>query len=227
LGNGPSMDPAGTGFTYLAGSDFPRDITVLFAASKLVFEDNTDAGIDHGIYNHHVAFSDLNKAPTSIVSCDRKIIGSEDLAVSTFVNGANEKDNGALYTTVDGKFNSGYYIGKNHGILLTGDVINYKNWTQDVYTLTELEYVEGSIPSMMEVSIQALSIGQCEGASGLIEPPIGKTKFKIEGKDMTVTKNGYWMTSKGHMHGRIFYSFTIRLVPNNKCRWRRQLRDEA
>jgi hypothetical protein len=195
------MDPAGTGFNYLA-ADFPRDITMLSSFIKLVFDDNTSADANQGVYNHHLAIADLNKVAPAMVECNRKAIGKEDQAASSFMNAAEAKGQGtSFFTTSDGKFNGGYYIGKDHAILISGDVVNYKNQAQNVYIHSELEYVEGSVPNLMEVSMQVLSIGQCEGSTGVIEAPKGQNKFKIEGKDMTATKNGYWMTSGGHMHG--------------------------
>jgi hypothetical protein len=196
------MDPAGTAWNYLAASDFPRDITLLATITKVVFEDDTLADIAQGVYNHHLTFADMNKLPPVIVSCNRNATKAPDAyPISTFMGGSNDKG-GALYTTADGKLNSGYYIGKDDKILILGDLVNYKNVAQDVYTLSEIEYVEGRGSNVMEASVQVLDVGFCEGASGIIEPPKGQTKFQVIGKEMTITKDGYWLTSKGHLHGK-------------------------
>jgi hypothetical protein len=68
-GNSFSMDPNGTGYWHKVTDEFPRNITVLDAGSKLVDDKFQDVDVANGIYNHHVAFYTMNKAPTPFAAC--------------------------------------------------------------------------------------------------------------------------------------------------------------
>jgi hypothetical protein len=63
------MDENGTGYWHKVTDEFPRNITVLDAGSRLVDEKFQDVDLADGIYNHHVAFYTMNKMPTPFAAC--------------------------------------------------------------------------------------------------------------------------------------------------------------
>ena len=63
------MDPHGTGYSYLAGDDFPRDVTILEAQSMMVTEDFKRADLADGLYNHHKVFFDLSHKLMPVLHC--------------------------------------------------------------------------------------------------------------------------------------------------------------
>jgi hypothetical protein len=83
---------------------------------------------------------------------------------------------------------------------MLSDIVNYRNTTQKVYVTTELEYSPGTVEGNLETSVQVVSIGMCEGQNFAFTPPPGQKKFKISGKEMVMAKNGYLITSVGHLH---------------------------
>jgi len=57
VGNGESMDPGGTGYSYMAGDDFPRDVTLLSTTSA-IYDEGGKNKIDtaKGLYNQYVFY---------------------------------------------------------------------------------------------------------------------------------------------------------------------------
>jgi hypothetical protein len=99
------MDPAGTANSFMADSDFPRDVTILTTNMTVTFEDGTRADSEQGVYTHHTVAMDLAKSTPTMMTCD----GSSwpNMPMSIFMGGSEDKG-GSLYTTPDGKFHSGY-----------------------------------------------------------------------------------------------------------------------
>jgi hypothetical protein len=186
------MDPSGTGWNAIA-EDFPKDITVLKTNTSVVLENGQKADISNGMYLHHLLFFDVTKQYPAMVSC-------YDMEISRFgmslLIAGSEDIGGGIFTTADGKFNSGYYIGLNDQIAMLGDIVNLSNDTRYVYTKADIEYVEGRLPGMLETSVQMLNVGQCEGSVGIFSPPEDEKKFTINGTAMDITTDGYLITSR-------------------------------
>jgi hypothetical protein len=88
------MDPAGTGYSYMAGEDFPRDVTLL-ATTSAIYDDGGKNKIDtaKGLYNHHNVFFDIGHHEKSAVGCEggKKSGGSPGLGLSVIMAGATEE----------------------------------------------------------------------------------------------------------------------------------------
>jgi hypothetical protein len=187
------MDPSGTGWNSLAG-DFPKDITVLKTSTAIVFEDGTKADISNGLYLHHLLYFDPFKQSADMVTCEDT--PTRRFPMSLFMAGS-EDIGGSVFTTDDGSLNSGYYISPVDPIMMMGDVVNLSNDTRVVYTKADIDYVPGKVPGMMDVSVQMLNVGQCDGFSlGGFNAPEGQTKFTINGTAMEFMSNGYLITSR-------------------------------
>jgi hypothetical protein len=158
------------------------------------------------IYLHHLLFFDSQKEEPEFLGCD----GSNILPypLSLFMAGS-EDVGGGVFTTSDGSFNSGYYIGKEDMLIMTGDVVNLSNFTKHVYASAEIEYIEGRVPGMLDASILMTNVGQCDGDMGIFQAPEGETRFSVNGTDMDVLNDGYIITSKGHLHGASYDKTTI------------------
>ena len=188
--NGRSMDPGGTAWTYLAG-DLPRDITILSANASVVYKDETVIDKNNGLYNHHLLIIDTSKGAPTIAVCPSGR-GVQPPGMS-MISGSSEDKGGAFFSTKDGQFNSGYYLGKTDRIVMSGDIVNYTNDTREVYSLLDLQYIEGKPTDYMEAVTQLWSVGQCDGQTGFIHPAPGVKKFSIKSKPMNVTQPGHFL----------------------------------
>jgi hypothetical protein len=103
------MDPAGTGWV-APTSGFPQDITVLRTNASIIFKNGTKATISDDLYLHHFLFFDGQKNVPEFLGCSGSNIVPYPL--SLFMAGS-EDIGGGVFTTPDGRLNSGYYIGKD------------------------------------------------------------------------------------------------------------------
>jgi hypothetical protein len=178
------MDPQGTVFMNQAVG-FPGDITVLHGTVRLKYQDGTPAGTKTGIYNHHVVFADINKRSLALVACSGK---SAKPTVPISVMLATGEDNSIYeYAIEKAGFNGGYYIGKDHGMWFTSEIVNYSNENKTVYAVVEFDYVDGK--GKTDVSPETLGVSQCDGGIGL-RPPKGQKKFEFESKAMRLQHDG-------------------------------------
>jgi hypothetical protein len=193
------MDPDGTGYTHLLGDDFPRDITIIDTDTMIADAAGKKLKLDSNIYDHHHMFTDQSKKPIEFIACGS---GSESkpmsvIPTSIFMASATE-DLQFRYTTDDGKFNSGYYVGKGDILTYTGDFVNYNKEQKEIYTVNEVEYVPGKVADMHPAALQILGLDQCtrglRSATG-IEPPKDKKQFVLGGDKMTFLKDGWFVNS--------------------------------
>jgi hypothetical protein len=201
------MDPGGTAWNYV-GTDMPKDVMILTANSSIVYADGTVIGVDNGLYNHHLLVLDLSKGAPTIATCPNGR-GVQPPGMSMF-SGSSEDKGGAFFSSLDGQFNSGYYIGPNDRIVMNGDVVNYTNETKEVYAMSDFQYMEGKPPGSMEAVTQLWSVGQCDGQIGFVKPPPGATKFSLKGRDMKIVQDGHFLAwSKFRLSNRPVHSQLI------------------
>jgi hypothetical protein len=179
-----AMDPQGTVFMNQA-SGFPGDITMLHGTVRLKYEDGTPADTKSGVYNHHVVLADVNKRPLALVACQGQ---SARPAVPISVMLATGEDNNIYEYAVEREdFSGGYYIGKDHGMWFTSELVNYSNENKTVFAVVDFDYVEGK--GKTDVSSETLGVTQCDGNIGL-RPPKGQKKFNLESKAMKLEHDG-------------------------------------
>jgi len=152
-----------------------------------------------GLYNHHNVFMDMTSPPIPVVGCG---VGKAFSSIpANFFMGSAADAYIHRYTTNDGTFNSGFYVGKDDAITMNLDIVNYKNETRLIYSITEIEYLPGKIPGFMQATNSAIDLGMCSGASGMfVHAPKGQSKFSFASKDLTIGRAGYLLNSRGHMH---------------------------
>jgi hypothetical protein len=121
------MDPNSETFNYIA-TGIPLDATVLFSRNTLEYEGGKIADQASGVYNHHVAFINTSKLTPLFSSCPA---GSATPfpSMPSVIMGASEEIGASSYSTPDGKFNSGYYIGKLDKIVIVRVYMMLKVYT--------------------------------------------------------------------------------------------------
>jgi hypothetical protein len=186
-GNSYSTDPGGSAWNYLA-DDLPKDVTILQANATVVYKDGTQIDINNGLYNHHLLVIDVSKStPTIAIYPSRYGVQPPRMSM---IRGSSEDKGGAFFSTKDGMFDSGYYVGKSDRTVMSGDIVNYTNEEKEVYALTDLQYLEGKQPGFMEA---VWSVGQCDGQIAFVRPPPGQKKFTLKSRSMKVVQDGYFL----------------------------------
>jgi hypothetical protein len=226
VGNGMSMDRGGTGYMNMVASDFLKDVTVLEVHSEVQTLDFKRASTDEGIYNHHNVFMDLTK-PIDVFGCEDGIKAKPQPPMTVLGAGATEDGTFRFYAE-DGAITSGFYLPNDRQILNMVDIINYNNEEKEIYTATEMEYLEGKPKGLVQASQQRVDPGTCGGPDGAgIHPPKGQQRFAVKSQNIIALRDG-WITnarkflliytaqrrligdSGGHMHdGGVNMVFTV------------------
>jgi hypothetical protein len=71
-----------------------------------------------------------------------------------------------MFTSRDGKYNSGFQIGTNDKFLLQSDLVNYNNDAKEIYFTMDFEFEDGHVGE--EAAPNLLSVTGCK----LLEPKI-------------------------------------------------------
>lgn len=188
------MDPHGTGYSYMAGDDFPKDVTVLETKSDMVNEQFQRADLAEGLYNHHNVFFDTSHAPMAILECGGA--PKPGIPVAVFMAGATEVAT-LKYAVKNGSFKSGFYLGKDDKISIMVDMVNYKNVERTLYSVSEIEYLPGKVQGLLPAEQTTIDIGTCGGQRGNnIHVPKGQTKFSIAGKEISIAQDGWFVNSR-------------------------------
>jgi hypothetical protein len=189
------MDRGGTGYMNTVADDFPKDIMVLQTTSEVQNPDFTRASTDQGIYNHHNVFMDFVK-PVDVFGCEAGHASTKQVPVTVFSAGATEVGQ-LTYFAQDGLVKSGYYIPKDRQMMNMIYVINYNDVEKEVYTATEIEYLEGKPEGYVRSSQQRVDPGICGGPSGaLIHPPKGQSKFAVKSSNIIALRDGWIVNAR-------------------------------
>jgi len=150
MGNlGKPMDPNGFLISNMIDQGICTDCTVLAGKADITFEDGTPAGINNGVYLHHVIVMDPWKQPGDFASwCPGNLSSMTRQQLShpiksIFLSGGVEHFK-VWYTTPDGEFDSGYYVHQGP-FAMTAEIVNYKTTPQKVYITLDYEWVQGKV----------------------------------------------------------------------------------
>jgi hypothetical protein len=188
VSNIPFLDAGATFWNNLI-EGIPKDATYLYANASMVYEDGTDATVANGVYLHHYGLYDINRGGQQLTICP----GLTPPRPSLFAGLAEDKGD-SYYTSPDGKFNSGFYIGAKDKTMAVAEVINYTNTTKHVYNIVEMEYVPGRVPGALEVNIQSMSVTGC-GPNIAIIPEKGQDRMDIKSQQFPVLADGYILSA--------------------------------
>jgi hypothetical protein len=112
-----------------------------------VFDNGTPVSVDSGVYIHHIISTNKRKTDAAFISlCDTRGNVSEvkrpiETKPSSFLGGGDDNANlPTTYTTPDGLFNSGYWLGQNDTIGGLTELVHYRDTQRVVYALYDVEY---------------------------------------------------------------------------------------
>jgi hypothetical protein len=185
------MDPDGNVFDKII-TGLPTDVMILESQSALQYANGTEADVNTGIYNHHLIIADASKKPVDPIACPGSEKAPTALPMSVFM-GASEANRDLVFATPDGRFNSGFYIGRTNKIILTAEIVNYSNSTQEIYSISEMEYIPGQPAGSLDVSMQVFSVTQCQKGNSqmMVDAPKGEKIFSFHSLNLTVVQDGY------------------------------------
>jgi len=179
----------------MLGSAFcPKGCTVLSGKIHLNYTDGTKADVSNGVYIHHVITSDKTKRPGVFTKCVNggASSGIEDMLGEGFVGAGDDNSNAPfMYTTKDGQFQSGFYLGPKDELSAQVALVNYNKVQKQVLLAYDLEYIPGS--EGIDVRTSLVSAGLC-GAGGTIKTSKTGATNTTSG-DMTFKNPGYLISA--------------------------------
>jgi hypothetical protein len=193
------MDPKGQAGMLKIGAGMCQKCTLLSAHFRLVFPDGTEALPKDGVYIHHM---------TSFLS--PKVAENPIGTSLSMGNGAYFIDRGedsgqtdTIFTSRDGKFDSGYQVNGKPSITVSYDFVNYKDVSRQLHLELEYEYVEG---------ISGRDAGHTlKSVAG--NPKLTGTSVSMP---MKISKDSTIVWARGHLHqGGI--SMNLKVNGISKC----------
>jgi hypothetical protein len=137
------MDPAGQAGMLKAGAGMCSSCTLLSAHYRLVHPNGQEATPKEGVYIHHM---------TSFLSpkkSDNPIGGGISLGAgggAYFIDrGEDSGETDTVFTSPDGKFDSGYQISGKPSVTVSYDFVNYKDQARQLHLELEYEWLEGIV----------------------------------------------------------------------------------
>jgi hypothetical protein len=167
-----------------------------------VFDDGTEAAVNNGVYVHHLGIMDLDyKGGSQLSACPGRDPNTPSPGRRSegalFTGGAEDKGD-TYFTSGDGKFNSGFFVGKNDRIMGGAQVINYRDVTQKVHIQLELEYIEGKVPNALEVSAQTISVTGCSMNISFM-PKKNETSISLKSQEFSVVQDGFIISTSKYL----------------------------
>jgi Stress up-regulated Nod 19 len=183
---------------------FPQDSYILRTNSTLQYEDGTLATVANDVYNHHVQIFDIGKTTEQLFQCGSIDSSKPNFGMKipgSYFGGSASDGAPSIFTTPDGMFDSGYFLGKKSKVIMSAELINYSKEIKNIYAVTEVDYLPGSTPGIMDTSVGIMSVNQCDAIPNpFLRPPPGKKMFDMRSSEITILQNGYMLSRRGHMH---------------------------
>jgi hypothetical protein len=88
-------------------------------------------------------------------------------------------------------------------MMIMGEIVNYKNTSQFIYSVTDIEYIPNKVPNMLDAYTSVLDVGICGGtdAKKMSAPhTAAEKKFSATSRPMTITQDGWFIHKSGHLH---------------------------
>jgi hypothetical protein len=200
---GIKSDPNSNSF-FLSLQGLPVSTWILRTNSTLQYEDGSLATISNNVYNHHVQLFDIGKSMDQTFKCgaiDPSKPSSGFKIPGQYIGGSAADGAPSTFNTLDGMFNSGYFLGDKSKVIMSAELVNYSKEPKNIYVVTEIDYLPGNTPGMMDTSVGIMSINQCDAMPNpFLQPPAGKKVFDMKSKEITILQDGYMLSRRGHMH---------------------------
>jgi len=205
-GGGISLDASGQSGLMQIGQGMCSRCTLLSAHYRLVHPDGQEATPKDGVYIHHI-ISFLRPKTSSSPIQDRMFgFGSAlgGFGAAYFIDrGEDSGQSDTIFTSPDGKYDSGYHIKSSPSITLSYDLVNYKNEPRQLHIELEYEYVDGIV-------------GQDAGHTLKTVAGSPNLNGKSTSFPMKVTKPSTIMWARGHLHSG-GDSMVLKINGETKC----------
>jgi hypothetical protein len=188
------MDPTSVQFNKrLAG--FCKDCTVLSGKATMHFENGTKAGVDSGVYIHHIVTLDASKKNSGMpfyLCNEQKGFLGQFPAPGFIISGNDEAAN--MFTSPDGTFNAGYRLFKDPSIMMQAELVNYRIEKQQVYVVIDYEWVKTEV-SAIKPAESAVSLFSVTGCTPPDYHPKERT-YNMTSGSAPVPANGFIINAK-------------------------------
>jgi hypothetical protein len=176
---------------------FCSNCTVLSGKASLMYVDGAKAGVTTGVYIHHIVMVDTSKTTMPFYLCQgqKGFLGTFP-AAGFIIAGNDEADN--FFTTPDGKFDSGYFIGDKPQVTMQAELVNYKNVEQKVFITAEYEYLPGIKADTFDASVSLFSVTGCEFPDYHVAKD--KPQYNLTSANVPIPMDGTIINAKGHLH---------------------------
>jgi hypothetical protein len=180
------MDPNGQGGILRIGAGMCSSCTLLSAHYRLVHPNGQEAKPTEGIYIHHMtSFLSPKNSSSPIGGLN---IGGGGLGGAYFIDrGEDSGQTDTVFTSQDGKYNSGYHITGRPSITVSYDFVNYENSPKQLHLELEYEYVDGVVGQDAGHTLKSVS-----GAIRL--------NGLTSSSSMPITRPTTIMWARGHLH---------------------------
>jgi hypothetical protein len=197
-----SMDPNGQAGILRAGAGMCTKCTLLSAHYRLVHPSGQEATPKEGVYIHHM-ISFLSPKNVSNPIGGMSIGGGAGGGAYFIDRGEDSGQTDTIFTSPDGKFNSGYHIVSQPSITVSYDLVNYESTARQIHLELEYEYVDGIVG---------------RDAGHTLKSVTGSPKLtgKSTSMPMTVSRESTIMWARGHLHAG-GDSMTLKVNGVTKC----------
>jgi len=194
------MDPNGQGGILRIGSGMCSKCTLLSAHYRLVHPNGTEATPEEGVYIHHMTSFLSPKSGSTPIGGGIPSIGGGAYFID---RGEDSGQTDTVFTSKDGKFNSGYHVNGPPSITVSYDFVNYGNQARQIHLELEYEYVDGIV-------------GQDAGHT--LKSVTGSPRLtgRSSSMPMAVSKATTVMWARGHLHSG-GESMTLKVNGAVKC----------
>jgi hypothetical protein len=195
------MDPRGQ-VTMKRLSGFCTDCTVLHGASYIAHADGSRVDIKDGAYLHHLLILNQGKREKSYYECAANGAKPVKQTIpSSYFLGSGVDASEYYFTTPNGTYNSGYYIGKSDQFMMQNEIVNYNPKPQKWYIAADFEYIQGRPEGTEDVSVTDFNVNNCLGfMTAGYRAPTGSTQFSKTSPKFVMSTDGTILHAIGHLH---------------------------
>jgi hypothetical protein len=143
------MDPDGVVVNRLVSDGICKECTILATRTLLTYEDGKEAELNNGIFLHHIIASDPSKKvgeflPWCPVKLETMTPFQRMHPINSIIVSSGSEHWTTWYTTLDGKFDSGFHTGKGP-YQMSVEVVNYKPAPQKVFVTMDYDWVPAKV----------------------------------------------------------------------------------
>jgi hypothetical protein len=197
------MDPKGQGGFLRIGDGMCSKCTLLSAHYRLVHPNGSEATPEEGVYIHHMTSFLSPKTSNSPIGGGLGALGGIGGGAYFIDRGEDSGQTDTVFTSMDGKFDSGYHVNGSPSITVSYDFVNYESTPRQLHLELEYEYVDGIV-------------GQDAGHT--LKSVIGSPRLtgKSSSMPMAVSRATTIMWARGHLHSG-GESMTLKVNGATKC----------